>query len=262
MNIATPKVSLLKHRDSSRLALETNGWMHLNRYLGLIERLPAQSEDHTTAGAAIERLRMQARVFGTPAMLRQLLARDPDALAAERPPSLLYGAIVWTVRHLSASHPAGPESVRESVSELLDSLSSFKAWTRSANRELSEAVKADGANLQALQEAVGGLQHRIASLHTQIAKLPFLATRQKREQLENDRQAAETELARKAAEAETRRQVLAQLEAITTEGAWLEAGLEDTTEFLTSARAAFGSTRDLALNAAASRFVTSSIVDA
>ncbi len=262
-NLAVPSAALLKYEDASKLALETSSWVHLNRYVGKVENLPtAINSGIAASGTALEQLRKEALKFGSPKRLRQLIAENPNALADDEPPLMLYASIVWWVHRLhesAASVVSFSKSVMESaksgadvkeglqclghqaekgrnpIGPLIASLKTFKVGILSANNDLSETCKIDAQSLQQMQESVGGMEYKVESLKKQIDGLGFFSSGKKK-QLELELQSLRQQLVDKTACAEKLRAALGELEPILGEGYWLQSGVDDLVDFLDKLR--------------------------
>jgi hypothetical protein len=260
--LAVPSQALLEPGDANKLAF-TSSWMHLNGYVGKVESLPAEFDSGSAAtGEALDTLRAEAKKFGSPRRLRQLVVERPNALADREPPPMLYASIVWLVQrsHESATRvvsflqslmeSAGSsddvkaglqflgskaEEARTPIGPLISSLKMFKAGILDANNGLSVACKAGAQTLHQMQEIVGGLEVRVESLKKQIEELGFFGFRKKPE-LERQLQSLREELADNSACAEKLRTALGKLEPIMNEGFWLQSGVDDLVDFLDKLR--------------------------
>jgi hypothetical protein len=266
LNLAVPSARLLTANGVGKLSFVTGSWVHLNTFINTVEGLPADFESGSeAAGKALNKLRLEARGFGSPKALRQLLVERPDSLAkTDGPPSpLLYIQILWLVQRLHQS--AGVvssylgslarlegssedvkaalqvlggaiEKARSPIGPLIDSLKPFKTRILSAYNELSDACKTDADALQKMQESVGGLQVRVESLQKQIDQLGIFSTKADRAQLEQQLLSTKQELAGTPTRADKLRAALGGLEPILSEGNWLESGVDDFVDFLGNLR--------------------------
>ncbi|MFZ4701329.1 MAG: hypothetical protein ACOYMG_14865, partial [Candidatus Methylumidiphilus sp.] len=238
-NLAVPSAALLKYEDASRLAFETSSWVHLNCYVGKVENLTTEFNSGSAAtGVALEKLRTETLKFGSPKRLRQLVAENPNALADDEPPPMLYASIVWWGHRLHESAASvvsfsqsvmelaksgadvkeglqclggQAEKARNPIGPLIATLKTFKVGILSANNALSETCKIDAQSLQQMQEAVGGMKYKVESLKKQIDKLGFFSSGKKK-QLELELQSLRQQLADKTASAEKLRAALGELE--------------------------------------------------
>jgi ubiquinone biosynthesis protein UbiJ len=262
-NLAVPSTALLKPGDAGKLAIDSNFWIHLNRYISMVEGLPEAIEGCSPKTAeALDKLRSAAKDFGSPRRLRQVLTERPNALAGTQPPPTLYAGIVWLAQHLHESaafvvstlqktgQAAGSandlkeglqllgrkaQDARSSIGSVIGSLRDFKSRILDANSALADAFKAETEDLRKLQEAVGGLEVRVESLNKEIAEIGLFGARRKRE-LEEQLQSLRQELAQNSSRSEKLRSALGKLEPILEEGSWLERSLDDLTEFLEKLR--------------------------
>lgn len=272
LNLAVPSTALLSVDNAGKLAFETSAWMHLNRYVNRVENLPeVLSGASVSTSEALATLQSEVERFGSPKGLRQLLIKHPDALAAEKPPSLLYASIVWLVQrlHESASYtivalqslletlPSLPETAdsgsavreflldlgrkaddaRNPIANVRTSLESFKSAIMAANNNLAEAYKTDAGLLQQKQERVGALRVQLEGVQKKIDELGFFSSKQKRTELEQELDNLQKELKDTTVQAEMlRTAAIAALEPILEDGAWLQAGLDDLLGFLDNER--------------------------
>ena len=260
LNLAVPGRGLLKSGDDSKLAIETSSWMHLNRYVGKVENLPAEFDSGSAASSeALDKVREAVQSFGTPRQLRQLIRTHPDALADKQQPAILYAGIVWLVQRLHASaasvvstlqslgkHAGSSEDMkrglqllgnqaqdaRNPIGPLIVSLKKFKTHILDANSSLSDAFEDSAGALQKAQEAVGGLKVRIESLQKKIDNLGFLSSKKKKKDLQEQLDNLQQDLGNKSAEAERLRSAFGKLEPILGEGHWLASGVDDLVDCL------------------------------
>ncbi|WP_426756941.1 hypothetical protein [Myxococcus sp. Y35] len=264
-NLAVPHAALMPGDASERLAFETRAWAHLTSYLGRIEGLPRSFVSGSPAWhRASEAMRAEAQRFGSAAQVRQWVGARPDALSSESPPPTLYGGLTWWLAHVHAAAttvtslqgqlsqaPSADEArqglrrlgslaerTRGQMGPLLVAVKEFKPAMLDANRELERVCQDAALALQQLQEQSGGLQARIQDLTQQSAKLGVFRGG-KKQQLLRTTQQLQAELASRQAESERLREQLSALEAILRDGAWLEAAVDDLTEFLEKSRAAW-----------------------
>lgn len=263
LNLAVPDTTLLKDDGSNKLAFDTKSWMHLKRYVSKVENLPAEfNGGSVVTGEALTKLRSEAGSFGSPKGLRQLITGNPNALADDTPPSMLYAAMVWLVQYLHESaaftvttlqnllKSAGSENVKESllllgrkadnarnpISSLSARLGIFKEAIIGANSTLSEACKADAELLHRKQEGVGALQVRIEGVQKKIDRLGFLSSAKKRKELEQELAALQQELKETMAQSEKLRAAVGEFESILEDGYWLKSSLDDLIGFLDNLR--------------------------
>lgn len=262
VNRAAPMTVLLGRDDAKSLGFATAPWKHLNRYVGAVEALPPGLEGGTAASSgALTTLRSLAEGFGSPKQLRQLILDQPDALTEDQFPSTLYAGLAWLIQHLhqsassvvailrnlSSARSAGDlradlqrlgrdaDTARRAIGPLLAGLKSFQTEIIEANDALSSAYRADADTLRQMQEQLGSLQVRIASLQKQIEQLGILSARKKHE-LERQLDALKQQQQETSTRSENLRVVLAAIEPIQGEGFWLEPGLNDLISFLDQLR--------------------------
>ncbi|HEY2147714.1 MAG TPA: hypothetical protein VGH32_07235 [Pirellulales bacterium] len=135
------------------------------------------------------------------------------------------------------------EDIRGSIGAAIDALGDFKRTMLTASSALSEAFKADAAQLHKLQEEVGGLRYRAESLSKEIEETGFFGARKKRE-LEAELQSVRQELEAKSGQADKLRAAVGKIEPILGEATWVEPSLDDLIGFLDKSRTvwtAFGS---------------------
>jgi hypothetical protein len=262
-NLAVPGASLLD-TEGNKLALETKAWTHFNRYLALVDRLPPDLPACSPRTAeALQTLRAQAALFGTPQRLRQLLKERPALLAAEQPPALLYAAMVWEMQRLhesaaavisflqSLAGAAGSsgklpreglqeigrlgEQTRMPIAPLISALKGFKDTILSANGTLAAVSKTDAEALHKLQEELGGLQVKMGSMQKELAGMGFFSFG-KKDDLEARLKALQTEFSENSARAEQLRLSLSRIEPILDEGYWVEPALNELVTFLEQLR--------------------------
>lgn len=282
-NLALPSAALLD-ADTGKLALETSSWIHLNRYLGTIESLPADFESGSSAtGEALVKLRSEAAAFGSPKRLRQLVQERPDILSDKQPPSLLYAGIVWEIQRLHESAAAvvsylqsltesassgtnvreglqllagQGEKTRNPIGPLIGDLKTFKEAMLAANGALTKTGKADADALHQMQEDLGGLKVRVETLQERIHRLGFFSSGKKHD-LEQQLQTLQSEFRESSARAERLRLSLSRVEPILNEGFWLKSGVDDLVDYLEQLRkawTAFGSSMaQLAVDASDAR---------
>jgi hypothetical protein len=270
--VPLPGTVLLTGADADALALDRPSFTHLKNYLSRVEGLPADFETGSAATAeALNSVRAEVRLFGSPRELRRLLSQRPNALADEYPPPLLYGRIVAVAQRLhesatavvsilqSLNEPGGShgdvntllqllgtkaDNARAPIGPLAESLKTFKGGILAANRKLSAAAKADAEALREMQETVGGLRVRVQNQQEQLDRLGLLTTRQKRSGIEEQLHQLQRELADVSALAVKRRAALGLLEPIVESGQWLGSGVDDVVDFmetLSKVWTAFGS---------------------
>lgn len=268
---ALPGAGVVELADGGELAFAGSSWRHLNAYVAKIEHLPdAVDSGSAELDAAVNGARSQVEAFGSPRRLRKLVHADPGALAGERPPATLYAGIVWLAERLhlaavdvvstlqilaeaersSADRKQGLQKLggeardaRAGIGPVAEALASCKSGILEADHRLSAAHEAAAADLQAVQESVGGLQAEIDGLRKKIDGLGFLHKKKKRE-LEERLASLKQELTRRSAGAELLRAALRVVEPAIDEGHWLEQGLEGLGEYLdrlTRVWTAFGS---------------------
>lgn len=265
---ALPYTALRQVGGGSALAFETDAWAHFTAYVARVERLPhEQARDPAHVCVALDKVRREVHRFGSPALLRRLLAEEPDALAAAAPPPMLYGAIVWWMKRLQRSCSAAETTLtdlltaetgssemkdglrfmgslaahaRSQIAPLMAALNGFKVGIIGANTELSLACKGAAAVLQQMQEHVGALQVRIIALESQIAGLSIFSGH-RRHELGERLHMLRVELASQVARADGLRSRLGTLDPIFDDAVWLEPGLGDMIDFLDQSRAAWTS---------------------
>src|SRR5271169_64668 len=89
LNLAAPSARLVTADDVSKLSFVTGSWLHLNTFINIVESLPADFKGGSEAEAkALNALRQEAGVFGSPKALRQLLVQRPNALTMTDGPPL------------------------------------------------------------------------------------------------------------------------------------------------------------------------------
>lgn len=275
VNLAVPSTAILKFDDPNKLAFDTSSWMHLKRYIGKVENLPAEFNGGSVAtGEALAKLRSEARSFGSPKALRQALSENPNALADDNPPSMPYAAIVWLVQHLhdsagnivsylqsllgsarSVSSGSDVKAVllelgrnadkaRNAIGESIVSLKNFKGAILDANNAMSKACETDSELLHSKQERVGALNVQIEEVQRQIGELGFFSSKQKRKKLEEELQTLQQELEDIKGYSEKLRSLVGKIESILEDGAWLKSSLDDLVGFFDNVRkvwTAFGS---------------------
>ena len=264
LNLAVPSTALLSFDNAGKLAFDTSAWMHFNRYINRVENLPVVlSGTSVSTSEALAKLRLEVERFGSPKGLRQLLVENPEVLAAENPPSMLYASIVWLIQHLHESaavtvstlqsllQSAGSgrdvrdgllvlgrkaDNARNPIANSRTSLESFKSAIIAANNDLAEAYKTDAGLLQQKQERVGALQVQLEGVQKKIDELGIFSSKQKRTELEQELGGLQQELKDIMARSETLRTAIAELESILEDGAWIKSGLDDLLGFLDNKR--------------------------
>jgi DNA repair exonuclease SbcCD ATPase subunit len=244
-----------------QLACDTTAYRHLKGYLQQVDGLKAVGTD--SLQAALAQVQHETQAFGSPKVLRQCLSSQPNPLADQMPPDLLYTALVWLVQqlHLSSaliitalqtlarearSHQDVKEGLlrlgrnadkaRQPIAALIVRLRAFKPKLLLANHQLSEAYRANTTKLHSKQERLGTLKVTIENLQQNIAKLNFLSSAQTRKKLSQELEALQQELQALSTETDQLRRAIAAVELVLEEGAWIPTALDDITGFLENLR--------------------------
>jgi hypothetical protein len=262
LNQAAPSASLLKGDDPASLGFETTSWMHLNRYVGEVEDLPAEYDGSAASVGALVKVRSVVDEFGSPKQLRKLIKDRPDVLTADPPPKTLYASVAWVIARLhrsassivatlqnfyslggSASHlrvalqhlGGDAENARKAIGPMVEALKRFKTAILDANAALAAGYAEDADTLRQVQEDMGRLTVKVDALQEEVARLGFFRAGKKHE-LDRELVPLHRQKDATSSRAEKLRLALSVIEPILNEGFWLESGVDDLVGFLDKLR--------------------------
>lgn len=261
-SVAVPNAALQKEVCGA-LTIARPSWLHLQAYIGLVERLPNDfGGDEAGVGSAVGQLRQVIRRFGSPAQVRQLLRNDSCALAGETAPAMAHATLAWWAAGLQASSGmvasvlhrladdgsqhqeqlqvlgGAADNARQRIAALIDALAGAGEPLLDANRRVAEACKRAGDLLQRTQEDVAGLHERVGRQERQIAQLGLFGAHRKHDLL-TQLHALQKDRAEAMARSSRLQVQLGTLDALLDEGVWIEAALAEAIDSLDKLRTAW-----------------------
>ena len=265
-SLAVPQAALQKEGIGKLGFARAASWLHLQAYIGLVERLPNDfGGDEAGVGGAVGQLRRVVRGFGSPAQVRQLLRNDPRALSGETAPGMAHATLVWWAAGLQASSGlvasilhriailandgsqhqeqlqvlgGAADKARQRIAPLIDALASASEPFLDANRGVAEACKRAGELLQRTHQDVGGLHERVGRQERQIAQLGLFGAHRKHDLL-TQLHALQKDRAEAMARSSRLQVQLGTLDALLDEGEWIEAALAEAVDSLDKLRTAW-----------------------
>lgn len=263
LNLALPNSQVLKYGDETRLAIESNSWVHLICYMERLEKLP-----FPTLGAPpsptdnTEKLRLLLPTFGTPYQLAMSLKNTPNLLQGTQTPKPIYEAINCLIRRneegsavmiknleTMAQKPKSSieiqdtllmlaqlaTSVMSPIGDILSTLDQFNEKCIKAHLSFSLSCQNEADVLHTQQEKAFDLQEKIDNVRSQISSLGFFGQGKKSELMDQLKR-LENEFQQTSDQSGKIRTQLSILEPLLAEGCWLQSGLNDLSDFINKLR--------------------------